>query len=62
MSSLFFSVINVIILIYFEVLYVFLLRKYGFVLFVRNFIFVWDGFCAEYYVEFVLYVSLGFRI
>lgn len=61
MSSLFLSVTNVIISIHFEVLYAFLLRKYGFVLFVRNFIFVWNGFCAEYYVESVLYASLGFR-
>ena len=43
-SSLFLSVTNVIISIHFEVSYALLLSKYGFVLFMRIFIFVWDLF------------------
>ena len=49
--SLFPSVTNVIISIDFEVSYALLLVKYGFVLFTRNLIFVWDRLRAEYYVE-----------
>lgn len=57
--SLFLSITNAIISIHFEVSYALLLRKYGLVLFMHNFVFVWDNLHVEHYVESLLYASLG---
>ena len=62
-SSLFLSIISVIISIYFEVSYALLLSEYGFVLFMHDFILVCYLSCAEQYyfdVELLLCES-GFR-
>ena len=60
LSSLFLSIIYMIISINFQVLYALLLRKYGLALFMHNFIFVWDRLPVEHYVESLLCTSLGF--